>query len=255
MAFGRNGSGEIVRAYPANTGGERLVFASRAGAATAERLHALGQQTRAVLFMGEIGTGKTALAHALQRLSPSPARLQINCASLTESEVAELVTTGLQSAAEIGGGTLLLDEVAELSPWAQAVLLNALERSVAQARSIRLIATTHRNLEDLVRSGRFSTRLASLLSDESMHLLPLRERREDIVPLALHLLRLSLGRSAWDFVAIDPMVLSCLEQHAWPGNARELKNTMERALALAVDGDISLRELPDAIIWAGEHAR
>jgi DNA-binding NtrC family response regulator len=230
MAFGRNGSGEIVRAYPANTGGERLVFASRAGAATAERLHALGQQTRAVLF-------------------------QINCASLTESEVAELVTTGLQSAAEIGGGTLLLDEVAELSPWAQAVLLNALERSVAQARSIRLIATTHRNLEDLVRSGRFSTRLASLLSDESMHLLPLRERREDIVPLALHLLRLSLGRSAWDFVAIDPMVLSCLEQHAWPGNARELKNTMERALALAVDGDISMRELPDAIIWAGEHAR
>jgi DNA-binding NtrC family response regulator len=254
MALGRNGSGEIVRAYPADTGGERLVFASRESASVAERLQALGPQNRAVLFVGEIGTGKTAFARALQRASAAPIRLQINCASLTESEVADLATTGLQSVAEGGCGSLLLDEVAELSPWAQAVLLNALERNLARAHNVRLIATTHRNLDELVRSGRFSTRLASLLSDELVHLLPLRARREDIVPLALHLLRMSLGRSAWDFVAIDPMVLSCLEQHTWPGNARELKNTMERALALAVDGDISLRELPEMLVWAKDRA-
>lgn len=254
MALRRNGSGEIVRTYPRGRG-ERLVLASAELHALARRLEELASSACSVLLQGEVGTGKSHLARQLALRAPDAQRLTLGCASLTDSEVASFAAHGFPEALRRGRVTLHLDQVAELCPWAQAVLLAALERAGGHGEEVRVISTTHRCLDDLVRSGAFSARLAKVLSEERLWLHPLRERRPDIAPLALHFLRAALGRTEWDFVSIDPLVVARLERHDWPGNAHELKSTMEHALALAVDGDISLRELPEALQYAAPSPR
>jgi DNA-binding NtrC family response regulator len=246
MGLRRNGSGEIVRTYPAGRC-ERLVLASSELHSLARRLDELAGSACSVLLQGDVGTGKSHLARQLVQRAPESQRLTLGCASVTDSEIASFVAHGLPAALAHGRVTLHLDEVAELSPWAQAVLLAALERAGSHDQGVRLVSTTHRALDALVHAGLFSARLAALLGEERLVLRPIRERRADIAPLALHFLRAALMRTEWDFVSLDPLVVVRLERHDWPGNAHELKSTMEHALALAVDGDISLRELPEAL--------
>ena len=215
-----------------------------------------------VLIEGECGSGKELVArqvHESSRRRRGPF-VAVNCAALVETLLeAELfgiedrVATGVRARRgkfELADqGTLFLDEVADLSPAAQAKLLRAIqELSVervgghgARAVDIRIVVATNQRLQGLVEAGRFRTDLYYRLAGVELHVPPLRQRREDIVELADHFLtrhrglrRLSLSQGAAD----------ALRDHDWPGNVRELQRVVERALALTTGEDIGLQDLP-----------
>jgi len=237
---------ELVRAYAANSGAHsRVVRASLAARKLGREIGELSTSTVPVLIVGETGTGKTLLAQELRGVAALGSRaLTLNCASLSEAQLAQFVLEDLSSASV--GSTLFLDEVGELSPWAQAVLLRGLsDRDPSQGP--RLLAATSRDLEGTVRSGGFSAELLMRLRGVTLRLSPLRERVEEIGPLALHFVRLALMATRSQVVSMDPDVVSVLEHHSWPGNVRELRNTINTALALCIDGYLSVAGLPDEL--------
>lgn len=215
-----------------------------------------------VLIEGECGSGKELVArqvHELSRRRRGPF-VAVNCAALVETLLeAELfgiedrVATGVRARRgkfeNADQGTLFLDEVADLSPAAQAKLLRAIqELSVervggngARAVDIRIVVATNQRLQGLVQAGRFRTDLYYRLAGVELGVPPLRQRREDVVELAHHFLsrhqgvrRLTLAQSAAD----------ALRNHDWPGNVRELQRVVERAVALTASEVIGLRDLP-----------
>ncbi|MGE3508701.1 MAG: sigma-54-dependent transcriptional regulator [Vicinamibacterales bacterium] len=225
-----------------------------------------------VLITGESGTGKELVARALHYHS---ARVDgpfvaVNCTAFAEG-VLESELFGHERGAFTGatqsrpgvferaqGGTLFLDEIGEVSDAFQAKLLRVLqEREVvrvggAQARpvDVRLVAATHRDLRADVASGRFREDFYFRLAVIPIHLPPLRERREDVLPLARHFLakwNVELGRHVRDFA---PDVVAHFAQADWPGNVRELENTVERGVVLAEGDHITLAD----IAAAGAHA-
>jgi DNA-binding NtrC family response regulator len=158
---------------------------------------------------------------------------------------------------EADGGTVLLDEIGELPPAAQAALLRVLEtRRFARVGSVReiavdvrVVAATHRDLEAMCAQGSFRLDLYYRLNAVVLSIPPLRDRREDVEPLARRFLDdMAVGRP----LHLDPQALARLVAHSWPGNVRELRNTMERAVVIAQSGTITLADLPPAI--AGEPA-
>jgi two-component system response regulator HupR/HoxA len=211
-----------------------------------------------VLVSGETGTGKELVARAIHAASPRRDELfvAVNCASLNEG-VLESELFGHRRGAFTGavgdrkglfevadGGTLFLDEVSETTPGLQAKLLRVLQegeiRPVGDNRSypvdVRVIAATNRKLEDEIKAGRFREDLYYRLSVFPIHIPPLRERREDIPPLARHLthrLAAQLKKSVGD---ATPEALDQLMRHSFPGNVRELANEIERAILLADPG-------------------
>jgi NtrC-family two-component system response regulator AlgB len=205
----------------------------------------------AVLLRGENGTGKSVLARALHRLSPRSEKPFVTVSAPTLSDqllVSELFghargaftgavrdTQGKVEAAE--GGTLFLDEIGELGPSTQAQLLRFLQEKaferVGETRTrhadVRIVSATNRELEADVRAGRFREDLLYRLNVVEVRVPPLRERREDILPLARGMLRqfaASLHRPGLDFA---PETVPVLESYPWPGNVRELRNAVERA--------------------------
>jgi len=222
-----------------------------------------------VLLEGESGTGKGAVALALHRLSDRAHGpfLNVTCSALPdtlmESELfghekgaftdARSTKRGLVEMAD--SGTLFLDEIAELTLPVQAKLLRFIEerafRRLGGTRDMtvdaRIITATNRSLAAEVAAGRFREDLFYRLRVVPITLPPLRERREDILPLAKHFLEhfnQELGRRVRD---LTPAASAMLEGYAWPGNVRELKNVIERAVLL-VDGDhISPAELPPEV--------
>ncbi|MDN3564157.1 sigma-54 dependent transcriptional regulator [Paeniroseomonas aquatica] len=207
------------------------------------------------LLLGETGTGKEVAARLLHALSPR-ARLPfiaVNCAAipadLLESEVfghERGAFTGAASRREgyaerSGGGTLFLDEVAELPPQLQAKLLRLLEareftRVGGNANlpfKARTIAATNVDLDARVRDGRFRADLLYRLDVIRVEIPPLRARPEDVVHLARHFLETASGRSSRPVRGFDEQAVKAMETHAWPGNARELRNRVDRAVALA----------------------
>jgi two-component system response regulator AtoC len=210
-----------------------------------------------VLVVGETGAGKEVVADAIHRGSPraSGPFVKVNCAALPEN-LLEAELFGYEKGAFTGaagtkpglfetadGGTLLLDEIGELPVALQVKLLRALQEgeirrvgeSVSRPVDVRLLAATSRDLEGDVASGRFRSDLYYRINVVRLHLPPLRERREDIAPLARHFLAMHarrLGVSASP-PALTPAALRHLEEHGWPGNVRELENAIERALVLS----------------------
>jgi NtrC-family two-component system response regulator AlgB len=205
----------------------------------------------AVLLRGENGTGKSVLARALHRFSPRSEKPFVTVSAPTLSDqllVSELFghargaftgavrdTQGKVEAAE--GGTLFLDEIGELGPSTQAQLLRFLQEKaferVGETRTrhadVRIASATNRELEADVRAGRFREDLLYRLNVVEVRVPPLRERREDILPLARGMLRqfaASLHRPGLDFA---PETVPVLESYPWPGNVRELRNAVERA--------------------------
>jgi two-component system response regulator HydG len=226
-----------------------------------------------VLVTGETGTGKGLWVSALHAQSLRAARplVTLNCAALPEalleSELFGHVKGAFTGAAqdqaglfaEADGGTLLLDEVAELAPPLQAKLLRVIEtgavRPVGSSKErgvdVRIVAATHRDLRARARDGAFREDLLYRLDVVSVDLPALRYRREDIPELAAHFLRAARERhpgAAAERLSAEAM--QRLIDHAWPGNVRELAHAMERAVLLGRSPEVTATELPPAIAAA-----
>ena len=250
----RRVSGELVRAYgSAHVEAEFEVVAhSRHGRGLLHEVEQLAPSFRAVLICGETGTGKTVLAkrlHAFSAHATSPLRV-VNCAALSDALLADLLwqldDEATRADADHPARIILLDEVGELSPWGQAVLLRKLHCEPLGA-SARFIAATHRDLDVMAARGTFSRELLFRLCMARIAVAPLRTRRDDVVPLALHFLRLALRASNTRFISVDPDLYLCLERYDWPGNVRELKNAIFNALAVNESGALCIADLPDAV--------
>lgn len=218
-----------------------------------------------VLIHGETGTGKELVARALHfggARAQAPF-VELNCGALPQHLVeAELFgyergaftdarerKTGLVEAAQ--DGTLFLDEIGEADAGTQVKLLKLLEdrrfRRLGSSRelqvNVRIVAATHRSLEQMVREGRFRADLYFRLRIVELTVPPLRERGSDIPQLARHFLAHHAQRYRRAAPRLDAEALDLMGRHAWPGNVRELRNAMEQALLLARGADIGRREL------------
>jgi transcriptional regulator with GAF, ATPase, and Fis domain len=230
----------------------------------AAELHALARIAGSdlpVLLLGETGVGKEVLAHAIHRSSGRAGPVvAINCASLPAA-LAEGLLFGHRRGAYSGavdssaglvrsaaGGTLLLDEVGDLPPTIQAVLLRVLQDRVViglgeptgVAVDVRFLAATHRDLDALAATSGFRPDLLARLSGHRVAVPPLRERRED-----LGLLISAVLDEANAECALAPAAARALLHHAWPGNARELATVLRRALVLCGGELINRNHLPD----------
>ena len=222
-----------------------------------------------VLVLGETGTGKELVARTIHRYSERATRrfVAVNCSALAEglleSELFGHVKGAFTGAAasrpglfrEADRGTLFLDEIGDISPGLQARLLRALqEHEIVPVGSetpvkvdVRVIAATHRDLQELVRQGRFREDLYYRLDVVTLSLPPLRERRQDIPLLVDHFLRTLSSRHGRGPVAVDPEALRRLLGYDWPGNIRELQNVLERAVLLAEQGVIGPEHLATTV--------
>jgi DNA-binding NtrC family response regulator len=219
-----------------------------------------------VLVTGESGTGKELVARALHEESRRRGKpfVALNCSALP-SELVESELFGHTKGAFTGaikdrgglfeaahGGTLFLDEIGDLGPLAQAKVLRALESGevmrVGGTRStlvdVRVVAATHRPLEQMVADGRFREDLLYRLKVITVALPPLRERREDLPLLAGHFLRHFATRYGRPTQVLAPDALAALLRHDWPGNVRELRNAIEGALVMADDTSVTVGDLP-----------
>ncbi len=219
-----------------------------------------------VLITGESGTGKELVAHAIHRLSSraDASFVDLNCAAFQES-LLESELFGYEAGAFSGakgrklglieladGGTLFLDEVTELPAQLQAKLLRAIETRtffrVGGVRkvevNVRIVAATNRNLETVVNDGVFRSDLLYRINGFQISLAPLRERPEDIEPLTRHLLKQVGGTTPPE---LNPEAFTALRSYNWPGNVRQLKNCLERAVILSNNGRITLSELPPEV--------
>ncbi len=225
---------------------------------------AVGKST--VLIQGESGTGKELVARSIHSHSDRAAKafLAINCAAvpeaLLESELFgyskgahSTATTDKPGLFELAsGGTLLLDEVGDMSLTLQAKLLRVLEdsetRRLGDTRTVRtdvrLVASTNQDLQKLIREDKFRSDLFYRLNVVSITLPPLRERTEDIPALVDHFIRKYSAFAKKNVADAAPEVLERLQTYAWPGNVRELENAIERAVILNSKSRIMLEDLP-----------
>jgi len=224
-----------------------------------------------VMITGESGTGKELIAQAIHRLSRRHDKpfIDLNCAALQDT-LLESELFGHEAGAFSGartrklglfeianGGTLFLDEVMEMPAQLQSKLLRALEtRSFFRVGGVkkvevdvRLIAATNRDKDQAVAEGVFRADLMYRINSFEINIPPLRTRREDIKPLAEHLLAKISGTNG---PTIAPAVYDALNQFDWSGNVRQLRNCLERAILLCDNDLITVRELPPEVLYKTE---
>jgi two-component system response regulator HydG len=243
-----------------------IIFRSQAFREVYDLTLQVAESDANILVMGESGTGKELIAGALHRNSPRRSKpfVSLNCAALSdtllESQLFGHVRGAFTGAVmnqkglleEADGGTLFLDEIGDVSPAVQAKLLRVTQEKdfivLGSTRSrkvdVRFVAATNKDLMTEVKEGRFREDLYYRLNVISINLPPLRERRDDIEPLARHFLKTSTRRMKKEVAGIDDDALQALLQYDWPGNVRELENVMERAVILARSGTITIGLLP-----------
>jgi DNA-binding NtrC family response regulator len=234
--------------------GEIFVAESPAMRRLMDDVSRIATSDAAVLLLGENGTGKSVLARRIHRLSPrrKQAFVKVDIGGLAptlfEAELFGHVKGAYTDARQdragrfetADGGTLFLDEIGNLPLEQQPKLLRVLEEgeferlgaSRTQRVDVRIIAATNADLDGEVEAGRFREDLLYRLSVFPLRLPPLRERRDDIVPLARHYLEAAARRYRREAPALDSVVERALLEHAWPGNVRELAHAMERAALL-----------------------
>ncbi|MBA2655483.1 MAG: sigma-54-dependent Fis family transcriptional regulator [Tatlockia sp.] len=224
----------------------------------------VAQSEVGVMISGESGTGKEVLAHFIHDHSPRRANpfIAINCAAIPE-QMLEATLFGYEKGAFTGaykatpgkfeqaqGGTLLLDEVSEMSLSLQAKLLRVLQEKEVERigatklinLDVRVLATSNRNLVDEVKAGRFREDLYYRLNVFPLYWLPLRERTCDIIPLANYLIRRHCHNNPL-IPAFSEEANKAMLDYSWPGNARELDNVVQRALVLQSNGIIQVCDL------------
>jgi len=250
--------------------GERtLIGNSPAMRKVLDTLNQVAPANTTVLILGESGTGKELAARAIHqrsRRSRGPF-VAINCAAipvtLLESELfghERGAFTGAFARREgrfqmAHGGTLFLDEVGELDPMIQAKILRVLQEGEFERLGgtqtlrvdVRVLASTNRNLLEMVREGRFREDLYYRLHVIQLTMPPLRERLEDVPLLAQHFLARSTKRNQKDVRSIHREAMDVLMTHDWPGNVRELENTIEHAVVLCRGDAIRVEDLPDLV--------
>lgn len=226
-----------------------------------------------ILILGESGTGKELIASTVHNASQrrSTGFYSINCAALTETLLESQLFghvrgafTGAFSAqkgmlAEADGGTLFLDEVGDMSLTVQAKLLRVIQEgefipvgsTKPQSVDIRFVAATNKDLEQEMKIGRFREDFYYRLNVITINLPPLRERPDDIEPLAMHFLSRFAKRMKKQVTSISPEALTLLTGYHWPGNARELENVIERAVILARTLELAPDTLP---LWKKSEA-
>lgn len=234
-----------------------------------EQLKKIAQSKASVLIQGESGTGKELVARAIHYFSPRCEKpfIRVNCAALAES-LLESELFGHERGAYTGAvakrigrfelaneGTLLLDEVSEISPNIQAKLLRVLEEEeferVGGEKTIkidvRIVATTNRDLAKEIQKGTFREDLFYRLNVVPIHLPPLRERREDIPLLANTYLEKYSSENNSSVKSIEEKAMDYLSQYNWPGNVRELKNIMQRAVVMGSSEELGLENFTSLI--------
>jgi DNA-binding NtrC family response regulator len=225
-----------------------------------ELVEKVGQTQATVLIQGESGTGKEVVARALYQHSPRVAFpfIKLNCAAVPEA-LLESEFFGHERGAFTGAtskregrfetahnGTLLLDEISEISPSLQVKLLRVLqEREFERVGGnktirvdVRIIATTNRNLMEEVKAGRFREDLYYRLNVVPIHLPPLRERQDDMDRLVEHFMAKFMRKHGKSGLTLSVEARERLRGYTWPGNVRELQNMIERAVILGRDGQI-----------------
>jgi two-component system, NtrC family, response regulator AtoC len=230
-----------------------------------------------ILIQGESGTGKGVLARAIHYASPRSGQplLELNCATLPdallESELfgfepgaftdARRRKEGLLERAQ--GGTVFLDEIGNMSASVQAKLLRVLEEGIFMRLGgtssikvdVRVVAATNANLKEAIAQGRFREDLFYRLNVVPLYIPPLRERTEDVLPLAIDLVGWFNRELKKNFVGFTPEAAELLVRYPWPGNIRELKNVVERTMILAPEGSIDAASLPEEIRDSEEPAK
>jgi two-component system response regulator PilR (NtrC family) len=261
---------EMLRVFALNN----IIGQSRQIQSILEMVRTVAPATSTVLITGESGTGKELVARAIHEASLRREKpfISINCGAfpetLLESELfgylkgsftgADANRKGIIESAT--GGTLFLDEIGETSPAMQVKLLRVLQERMVRplggaadiSIDVRLIASTNRDLKRMVAEGQFREDFYYRISVIPIHVPPLRERPDDIDPLARHFLRkfaLQMGKSVLDF---DPDVMDVLKAYPWPGNVRELENAVEHAVAVSngQSGRVGLAQLPQSVTGA-----
>jgi PAS domain S-box-containing protein len=229
----------------------------------------LGQSDFPVVISGESGTGKELVAHAIHSESSRRDRpfIAINCGALPEgtleSELFGHVRGAFTGAIRdkkgrfelADGGTLLLDEVSELTPAIQVKLLRVLQEGIiepvgsekSRPVNVRIISASNRNLKDLVKSDAFREDLYYRLAVVPIEIPPLRQRRNDIPLIAQHCLASILEKMGRPPLELSPEVLAVMVQYPWPGNVRELQNAIQYSIIKSRGGPIALECLPDEI--------
>ena len=223
-----------------------------------------------MLITGESGVGKEVVARFIHEHSPRSRKpfVAINCGALPET-LLESELFGHKAGSFTGairdraglfeqavGGTLLLDEIGDVTPALQITLLRVLQdktiRRVGDDQfrnvDVRIIAATNRKLDQEVRDERFRDDLFYRLRVVEIHLPPLRERVVDILPLARFFIERLRKRFSLRRLAIEPACLRFLETYPWPGNVRELENALERAAVMTDDGWIRVEHLPPNMV-------
>jgi len=233
---------------------DRIVGSSAALQRVLDIVKKVAKSNTTVLIRGETGTGKELIAGATHHNSLRSGRnfVKVNCAALQEN-LLESELFGHEKGAFTGadkqrigrfeqadGGTLFLDEIGDMSPSTQAKILRV---------DVRLIAATNRDLSNMVQAGQFREDLYYRLNVVSIEMPPLRERKDDIVPLAHSFIRKFSGELKKKIEGLDPDAQKLLMRYNWPGNIRELENTIERAMLLAeghsiASDDLRLGEAP-----------
>ena len=246
--------------------GRRLIYRSALFTETVQTLEKAARTDASVLIQGESGTGKELLAHHLHDMSPRAERpfVPVDCTTLAENLVeselfghvkgafsgAHVNTAGLFQIAD--GGTLFLDEVGELPLSFQAKLLRVIQerqlRKVGGGKflpvDLRIVSSTNRRLSLEVKAGRFRQDLFYRLDVVRIQVPPLRERPEDVDVLAEHFRSEFSTRYSGVITGFAADVMPILKAYSWPGNARQLRNVIERASALSVDSLIQSSDLP-----------
>lgn len=248
---------------------QNIIGRSRAMITLLETVAHVAPSEATVMITGESGTGKELVARAVHELSPrrDGPWVAINCSAiprdLLESELFGYVKGAFSGAAQnrsgrleqARGGTLFLDEISELDPALQAKLLRVLqerEYTPLGADDVRLfdgrfLAASNRDLKALVAAGKFREDLFYRLDVYNIHVPPLRERRDDIALLARGFLQELAAEMNKHVTTISPTALDVLARHNWPGNIRELRNSVERATLSCVGDTIDVADLPPGL--------